>query len=105
MAILVLMSKMRRFMLEGGQLMMVCTNAGPAPAPPDEMERWCIVCNEDAHVWCVGCDGDPYCNRCWREGHAGPDASFAGHRKIPISQARPAGSTAGEDNLKPSTRG
>ena len=65
--------------------------APPAAAPPDEIERWCIVCNEDAHVWCVGCDGDPYCNRCWREGHAGPDASFAGHRKIPISQARPAG--------------
>lgn len=75
------------------------TAAPPAPAPPDEMERWCIVCNEDAHVWCVGCDGDPYCNRCWREGHVGPDASFAGHRKVPISQARPAGSAAGEDNL------
>ena len=61
----------------------------PPPPKPDETERWCIICNEDAALWCAGCDGDPYCKRCWREGHVGQDASFSGHQTVPISQPRP----------------
>mmetsp|Transcript_42397 Transcript_42397/g.111621 ORF Transcript_42397/g.111621 Transcript_42397/m.111621 type:complete len:347 (+) Transcript_42397:418-1458(+) len=57
----------------------------------DETERWCSICNEDAAVWCAGCDGDPYCKRCWREGHTGADATFTRHRTVPISQPRPVG--------------
>ena len=59
------------------------------PQQADESEKWCSICNDDAILWCVGCDGDPYCRRCWREGHVGADASFQGHRSIPITQPRP----------------
>uniref|UniRef100_A0A7S2MUN5 Uncharacterized protein n=1 Tax=Haptolina brevifila TaxID=156173 RepID=A0A7S2MUN5_9EUKA len=70
------------------------TMATAPPAPPkpkveDQMERWCIICNEDAAVWCVQCDSDPYCRRCWREGHIGADSTLVGHRTVPISQPRP----------------
>ena len=42
----------------------------------DDVETWCIICLEDATVRCVGCDGDLYCRRCWREGHTGEDAGY-----------------------------
>ncbi|RAL59966.1 hypothetical protein DID88_000592 [Monilinia fructigena] len=40
----------------------------------EEMDTWCIICQDDATVECGGCDGDLYCARCWKEGHMGPDA-------------------------------
>jgi hypothetical protein len=42
----------------------------------DEIETWCIICQDDATVKCVGCDGDLYCANCWKEGHMGPDVGF-----------------------------
>ncbi|KAL1508240.1 hypothetical protein AB1Y20_004357 [Prymnesium parvum] len=39
----------------------------------DDMSYWCVICNDDAVVWCSGCDNDPYCQRCFREGHSEPD--------------------------------
>ncbi|KAI5204252.1 hypothetical protein E4T39_03716 [Aureobasidium subglaciale] len=42
----------------------------------EDMESWCCICNEDATVKCMGCDGDLYCQECWRDGHGnGPDAT------------------------------
>jgi hypothetical protein len=42
----------------------------------DEIDAWCIICQDDATVECKGCEGDLYCARCWKEGHMGPDAGY-----------------------------
>lgn len=42
----------------------------------EEIDSWCVICNDDATVRCIGCDGDLYCRSCWNEGHTGPDAGF-----------------------------
>lgn len=40
----------------------------------DEISDWCCICSDDAAWKCLGCDGDPYCDSCWREAHLGRDA-------------------------------
>ncbi|KAF7953498.1 uncharacterized protein EAE97_000897 [Botrytis byssoidea] len=42
----------------------------------EEMDTWCIICQDDATIQCVGCEGDLYCARCWKEGHMGVDAGW-----------------------------
>lgn len=42
----------------------------------EEVESWCIICQDDATVKCFGCDGDLYCASCWKEGHMGPDVGW-----------------------------
>lgn len=42
----------------------------------EEIDSWCVICQDDATVKCLGCDGDVYCASCWKEGHMGPDAGY-----------------------------
>jgi hypothetical protein len=42
----------------------------------DEIDTWCIICQDDATLKCLGCDGDLYCQLCWTEGHRGDSAGF-----------------------------
>ena len=55
---------------------------GPPPKPiqetefHDEMDDWCIICNEDATIECKGCDNDRFCDRCWFDGHRSDMADY-----------------------------
>jgi hypothetical protein len=42
----------------------------------EEIDSWCIICQDDATVECLGCDNDLYCAKCWKEGHMGPDVGW-----------------------------
>ncbi|KNG46522.1 zinc fyve domain-containing protein [Stemphylium lycopersici] len=42
----------------------------------EEVDTWCIICQDDATLKCLGCDSDLYCQTCWTEGHRGESAGL-----------------------------
>ncbi|KAF1830337.1 hypothetical protein BDW02DRAFT_104775 [Decorospora gaudefroyi] len=46
----------------------------------DEVDTWCIICQDDATLKCLGCDGDLYCQNCWMEGHRGESTGLEERR-------------------------
>ena len=53
-----------------------------------EIETWCVICNDDAAVRCLGCEGDLYCASCWKTGHVGNEAGYEerSHRWVKYKQ-------------------
>lgn len=67
------------------------TSAKKPPAFSDEeIDSWCIICNDDATLSCLGCDEDLYCTNCWLEGHRGEDAGAdkRRHRAVQYNKRR-----------------
>ncbi|KAJ4343297.1 hypothetical protein N0V87_000519 [Didymella glomerata] len=46
----------------------------------EEIDTWCVICQDDATLKCLGCEGDLYCRNCWMEGHKGESAGFEERR-------------------------
>lgn len=68
------------------------------PNPPnytdEDIDSWCCICNEDAEVKCLGCDGDIYCQNCWRDGHGNGPGQERGHRAVQYNRKGPAAAAA-----------
>jgi hypothetical protein len=64
----------------------------------EEIDSWCVICNNDATVKCLGCDGDLYCQKCWDEGHKGKDVGLEerSHRAVLFSPGEGGGDGEGD---------
>ena len=56
----------------------------------EDIDSWCCICNEDGEVRCLGCDGDIYCNNCWRDGHGPGPGQEKGHKAVQYNRKPPA---------------
>lgn len=54
----------------------VTSDLAGAADDDDDVDNWCVICNDDATLQCNGCDGDRYCQNCWMEGHRGESAGW-----------------------------
>lgn len=48
----------------------------------EDIDSWCCICNEDGTVRCLGCDGDLYCQECWKDGHGTGPGQERGHKAV-----------------------
>lgn len=53
------------------------------PEQPTEELPWCTICNEDATIRCISCDGDLFCKSCFKECHA-DDEDYRNHQTKPF---------------------
>ncbi|XP_059611564.1 abscission/NoCut checkpoint regulator [Phlebotomus argentipes] len=53
----------------------------PPPSGDTEELPWCTVCNEDASIRCLGCDGELFCRECFKDIH--DDEEYRAHRTKP----------------------
>lgn len=55
----------------------------------EDIDSWCCICNEDAEVKCIGCDGDLYCQNCWADGHGTGPGQERGHKAVQYNRKPP----------------
>jgi hypothetical protein len=60
----------------------------------EDIDSWCSICNEDGEVRCLGCDGDIYCQACWREGHGDGPGQERGHKAVQYNKKPPTAAAA-----------
>lgn len=57
----------------------------------EEIDSWCVICNDNATLSCLGCDEDLYCMNCWLEGHRSEDAAYAERTHKAVQYAKRGG--------------
>lgn len=58
--------------------------ASVKPTEGQEELPWCTICNEDAVIRCIGCDGDLFCRPCFKEIHH-HDEEYREHTTKPFT--------------------
>lgn len=77
------------------------SHTSPTTADLDaQISTWCVICNADATLRCIGCDGDLYCRDCWMEGHQGDGAGWEERRHRALEYVRGRGRKKEEGKRK-----
>lgn len=62
----------------------------------EDIDSWCCICNDDGAVRCLGCDGDIYCDACWRESHGTRPGQERGHKAVQYNAKSGGGGAEGK---------